>query len=362
MWNLVGFQTRLRIPEQKRVFSMIPGLGAGRVPPLRQHPSEQLYQQPAYIGPRAHRQGRRRPLLRRTAHRGRGLHRVARNRTARGHQSGPATGGEAGRQSRRPRPCWVDCIAIFEEADPTHFQPMNANWGLVDPLDDSADWAARRHGKGRMQRSELLVERARAGLRTMAGDSVKRDQAQPGRSTAGVPSVRPPPRRPEVGAFLEHLEKERQVSPNTREGLPARPRRSSWSSSTGTTRATGPSGKRRPAGDPGLSRRDAAEGPGQALHGPGAIRGAEPVSVSAGASGTAKSPVSRGARRPASAANCRHTSIVTAPMRSSRRAETRAASDDPVAAPRPGDSRAVLLERPPAVGTRRAQSAAISTC
>ena len=30
MWNLVGFQTRLRIPEQRRVFGMIPGLGAMR--------------------------------------------------------------------------------------------------------------------------------------------------------------------------------------------------------------------------------------------------------------------------------------------------------------------------------------------
>ena len=28
MWNLVGFQTRLRIPEQQRVFRMIPGLEA----------------------------------------------------------------------------------------------------------------------------------------------------------------------------------------------------------------------------------------------------------------------------------------------------------------------------------------------
>ncbi len=26
MWNLVGFQTRLRIPEQKKVFGMIPGM------------------------------------------------------------------------------------------------------------------------------------------------------------------------------------------------------------------------------------------------------------------------------------------------------------------------------------------------
>src|SRR3989454_8165386 len=28
MWNLVGFQTRLKIPDQQRVFRMIPGLGA----------------------------------------------------------------------------------------------------------------------------------------------------------------------------------------------------------------------------------------------------------------------------------------------------------------------------------------------
>src|SRR4029077_5502132 len=28
MWNLVGFQTRLKVPEQQRVFRMIPGLGA----------------------------------------------------------------------------------------------------------------------------------------------------------------------------------------------------------------------------------------------------------------------------------------------------------------------------------------------
>src|SRR3989454_12617313 len=31
MWNLVGFQTRLKIPDQQRVFRMIPGLGAAEV-------------------------------------------------------------------------------------------------------------------------------------------------------------------------------------------------------------------------------------------------------------------------------------------------------------------------------------------
>ena len=44
MWNLVGFQTRLRIPEQQRVFRMIPGLESVGVPPLRQHPPELLPQ------------------------------------------------------------------------------------------------------------------------------------------------------------------------------------------------------------------------------------------------------------------------------------------------------------------------------
>ena len=40
MWNLVGFQTRLRIPEQQRVFRMIPGLGERGVPALRVDPSQ----------------------------------------------------------------------------------------------------------------------------------------------------------------------------------------------------------------------------------------------------------------------------------------------------------------------------------
>ena len=45
MWNLVGFQTRLRIPEQQRVFRMIPGLESRRVSALRQHPPELLPEQ-----------------------------------------------------------------------------------------------------------------------------------------------------------------------------------------------------------------------------------------------------------------------------------------------------------------------------
>ena len=44
MWNLVGFQTRLRIPEQQRVFRMIPGLAERGVPALRLDPSQLVRQ------------------------------------------------------------------------------------------------------------------------------------------------------------------------------------------------------------------------------------------------------------------------------------------------------------------------------
>ena len=44
MWNLVGFQTRLRTREQQRVFRMIPGLAERGVPALRLDPSQLVRQ------------------------------------------------------------------------------------------------------------------------------------------------------------------------------------------------------------------------------------------------------------------------------------------------------------------------------
>ena len=86
MWNLVGFQTRLRIAEQQRVFRMLPGTRGRGVPALREPAPERVRQQPGGTRPRAGRARRRPALLRGAAHRGRGIHRVARHRPARGHQ------------------------------------------------------------------------------------------------------------------------------------------------------------------------------------------------------------------------------------------------------------------------------------
>ena len=44
MFNLVGFQTHLKWGEQKRVFSMIPGLENAEIYPLWRNAPQQLYQ------------------------------------------------------------------------------------------------------------------------------------------------------------------------------------------------------------------------------------------------------------------------------------------------------------------------------
>ena len=47
-------------------------------------------------------------------------------------------------------------LGILDEA-PGHFQPMNSNWGLVDPLN--------RRVKDKVKKREMLAERAETGFR-----------------------------------------------------------------------------------------------------------------------------------------------------------------------------------------------------
>ena len=86
MWNLVGFQTRLRIPEQQRVFRMIPGLENAEF--LRYGSIHRnSYRQLAGVADAASVAARRSDdALRRPAHRRRGLHREHGDRTARRDQ------------------------------------------------------------------------------------------------------------------------------------------------------------------------------------------------------------------------------------------------------------------------------------
>ena len=152
MWNLVGFQTRLRIPEQQRVFRMIPGLERAEYLRYGSIHRNSYLNSPASLGPAL------------TAPDDDRLFFAGQLTGVEGYTESLGTGLLAGINLARrlegkpvviPPPTTMlgGLYRYLREADPKHFQPMNANFGLLEPLP----------GKVRKDRKkELLVERARA--------------------------------------------------------------------------------------------------------------------------------------------------------------------------------------------------------
>ncbi|OLC78659.1 MAG: methylenetetrahydrofolate--tRNA-(uracil(54)-C(5))-methyltransferase (FADH(2)-oxidizing) TrmFO [Gemmatimonadetes bacterium 13_1_40CM_4_69_8] len=159
MWNLVGFQTRLKIPDQQRVFRMIPGLGAAEF--LR---FGSIHRNAYVNSPRAltaHLSAKDDPLLL-----------FAGQLTGvEGYTESAATGILAGinlarllaaEQPLLPPPTTIlgALYRYVHSADPDHFQPMNANFGLLEPLE--------RPVKDKQKKKEMLVERALADIERFA--------------------------------------------------------------------------------------------------------------------------------------------------------------------------------------------------
>lgn len=154
MWNLVGFQTRLRIPEQRRVFSAIPGLGGAEFLRYGSIHRNSYVNSPATLGPAL------------TARDDQRLFFAGQLTGVEGYTESLGTGLLAGINLARElhgQPATVPppttmlgaLYRYLRDADPRHFQPMNANFGLVEPLE----------GKVKKDRKkELLVERAQADL------------------------------------------------------------------------------------------------------------------------------------------------------------------------------------------------------
>jgi len=155
MWNLVGFQTRLKVPEQQRVFRMIPGLGAAEF--LR---FGSIHRNAYINAPRAltaHLSAKDDPHLL-----------FAGQLTGvEGYTESAATGILAGINLGRllagdealiPPPTTMlgALYRYVHTADPEHFQPMNANFGLLEPLE--------RPVKDKQKKKALLVERALADM------------------------------------------------------------------------------------------------------------------------------------------------------------------------------------------------------
>jgi methylenetetrahydrofolate--tRNA-(uracil-5-)-methyltransferase len=124
MWNLVGFQTRLRTREQQRVFRMIPGLEHAEFLRWGSIHRNAYLNSPATLGPALTARDDDRLFF-------------------------------AGQPAAVPPPTTMlgGLYRYLREADPKHFQPMNANFGLLDPLPGTVK---------KDRKKALLVERAQA--------------------------------------------------------------------------------------------------------------------------------------------------------------------------------------------------------
>jgi methylenetetrahydrofolate--tRNA-(uracil-5-)-methyltransferase len=134
MWNLVGFQTRMKIPEQKRVFGMLPGLARAEF--LRYgsiHRNTYLNSPQALTAHLSARDDARLLFAGQlvgvegyTESLGTGL--------LAGHNLARLLAGEAPLVPP-PETMLGALLRYVHGADPAHFQPMNANFGLLPPLE-----------------------------------------------------------------------------------------------------------------------------------------------------------------------------------------------------------------------------------
>jgi methylenetetrahydrofolate--tRNA-(uracil-5-)-methyltransferase len=163
MWNLVGFQTRLRIPEQQRVFRMLPGLAEAEFLRYGSIHRNAYLNSPATLGPGL------------TARDDDTLFFAGQLTGVEGYTESLGTGLLAGINLAR-RLCGLPATVpppttmlgglyrYLREADPKHFQPMNANFGLLEPLDVGGRIAKDR-------KKALLVERAQAEFSTWLAEA-----------------------------------------------------------------------------------------------------------------------------------------------------------------------------------------------
>jgi methylenetetrahydrofolate--tRNA-(uracil-5-)-methyltransferase len=155
MWNLVGCQTRLRTSEQQRVFRMIPGLEHAEFLRLGSIHRNSYVNTPAVLSPHLALRDDARVLF------------AGQLTGVEGYTESTATGLIAGINLSRlvrgedpvmPPPTTMlgALYRYLRDADPRHFEPMNANFGLLDELADPE--------RDKRRKRELLAARALADV------------------------------------------------------------------------------------------------------------------------------------------------------------------------------------------------------
>lgn len=159
MWNLVGFQTRLRIPEQARVFRMIPGLADAEFLRFGSIHRNSYVNAPAALTPHLSLRDAPTTLF------------AGQITGVEGYTESSATGLLSGINLSRmlrgeepvvppPTTMMGALYRYLREADPKHFQPMNANFGLLEELTD----VPARVLKDKTRKRELYAERGLAHM------------------------------------------------------------------------------------------------------------------------------------------------------------------------------------------------------
>ncbi|OAQ21357.1 methylenetetrahydrofolate--tRNA-(uracil(54)-C(5))-methyltransferase (FADH(2)-oxidizing) TrmFO [Thermosulfurimonas dismutans] len=156
LYNLVGFQTKLKYPEQERVFRMIPGLEKAEFARYGSIHRNTFVCAPKVLKPTLQLRAEARIFL------------AGQITGVEGYVESTAMGLIAGINAARiihgkalvvppPETGHGALIRYLMEADPHHFQPMNINWGLFPPLD-----LPRRERKRfpKRERYRLMAERA----------------------------------------------------------------------------------------------------------------------------------------------------------------------------------------------------------
>ena len=171
MWNLVGFQTRLQIGEQREIFKTIPGLSNAEFLRWGSIHRNSYLNFPGCLSSSGSSKKRTDLIF------------AGQLTGVEGYTESAASGILAGINLGRslsdqepliPPPTTVlgGLFRYLRDADPKHFQPMNSNWGLVDPLSQRIrSKRARRESLAQranedflvwMQENGLALDRARA--------------------------------------------------------------------------------------------------------------------------------------------------------------------------------------------------------
>ena len=151
MWNLVGFQTKMRQQDQGRVLRTIPGLGGAEFLRFGSMHRNTYLNTPATLTPHLSTKGDDRLLF------------AGQLTGVEGYTESLGTGILAGHNLVRllagkapsippPETVLGALLRYVSEADPGDFQPMNANFGLLPPLEPRI--------RNKRQRRERMAERA----------------------------------------------------------------------------------------------------------------------------------------------------------------------------------------------------------